>query len=72
MRKFNRKKYMMYGEKWYGEVNDLYKATHSLNKNFSVVVLFDLHNMKTTIKRRWIEWVGDVFVHCIKLVKLRF
>lgn len=51
MRKFNRKKYVMYGEKWYGEVNDLYKATHSLNKNFSVVVLFDLHNMKTTIKR---------------------
>lgn len=26
---------MMYGDKWYGEVNDLYKVTHSLNKNFT-------------------------------------
>lgn len=35
MRKFNRKKYIIYGDKWYGEVKDLYKVTHSLNKNFT-------------------------------------
>lgn len=36
MRKFNRKKYMMYGDKWYGEVNDFYKVIYSFNKNFIV------------------------------------
>lgn len=36
MRKFNRKKYMMYGEKWYVEVNDFYKVIYSFNKNFIV------------------------------------
>lgn len=52
MRKFNRKKYIMYGDKWYGEVNDFYKVIYSFNKNFSVVVLFDFYNMKISIKRR--------------------
>lgn len=36
MRKFNRKKYIMYGDKWYGEVKDFYKVIYSFNKNFIV------------------------------------